>query len=41
MEIYRKVNKEFINKLLTNPLVGCIVINVVSTHAKRVLTVLK
>ena len=35
------VNKEFTIKVLTNCGGGCIVLNVVSTQGKRVLTVLK
>ena len=35
------VNKEFTIKVLTNRADGCIVLNVVSTQGKRVLTVLK
>ena len=35
------VNKEFTIKVLTNRSDGCIVLNVVSTQGKRVLTVLK
>ena len=35
------VNKEFTIKVLTNRASGCILLNVVSTQGKRVLTVLK
>ena len=38
---FANVNKEFTIKVLTNRADGCIVLNVVSTQAQRVLTVLK
>lgn len=38
---FANVNKEFTIKVLTNRSVGCILLNVVSTQSKRVLTVLK
>lgn len=40
-ENHANVNKEFTIKVLTNRADGCIVLNVVSTQAQRVLTVLK